>query len=224
MMMRPESWQPRFSTWGQPTAATHNSIGDLGFRFLYVGAADVQLDNAFGLGLTYMHARHYSSALGRFLQPDPSRLDEHLYVYVGNGPVARVDPSGTWYVRRTYFLHRPAFRRASYRTYSYGRMSYKVLFKLYSARVVYFVPRSNPRALRFILTDSCPGAAVAGFLGLVAMGVVDAGFGVATIFVAPSVVGAVVMVPLDVAAFALTLKMADFIQQSTSRGCTDIRW
>jgi RHS repeat-associated protein len=83
-----------YSTWGTPTTSTHNSIPDLGFRFLYVGAHDVQWDDAFGLGLHYMHARHYSPSLGRFLQPDPSRLDAQLFVYAGNGPVSRVDPSG----------------------------------------------------------------------------------------------------------------------------------
>jgi hypothetical protein len=31
-----------YSTWGSPTTATHNGIADLGFRFLYVGAHDVQ--------------------------------------------------------------------------------------------------------------------------------------------------------------------------------------
>jgi RHS repeat-associated protein len=81
-----------YSTWGSPTTATHNGIADLGFRFLYVGAHDVQWDAS--LGLHYMHARHYSPALGRFLQPDPSRLDAQLFVYAGNGPVSRVDPSG----------------------------------------------------------------------------------------------------------------------------------
>lgn len=84
-----------YSTWGTPTTATHNSIGDLGFRFLYVGAHDVQWDDTFGLGLLYMHARHYSPSLGRFLQPDPSRLDEQLFVYAGNGPASRMDPDGT---------------------------------------------------------------------------------------------------------------------------------
>jgi RHS repeat-associated protein len=67
-----------YSTWGTPTTATHNSIPDLGFRFTYVGAHDVQWDDAFGLGLLYMHARHYSPSLGRFLQPDPSRLDVNV--------------------------------------------------------------------------------------------------------------------------------------------------
>lgn len=83
-----------YGTWGRPTTATHNSIVDLGFRFLYVGAADVQWDAAYGLDLLYMHARHYSQSLGRFLQPDPSRLDAQLFVHTGNGPISRVDPSG----------------------------------------------------------------------------------------------------------------------------------
>jgi RHS repeat-associated protein len=83
-----------YSTWGTPTTTTHNGIADLGFRFLYVGAYDVQWDDQFGLGLTYMHARHYSPTLGRFLQPDPSRLDAEFFVYTENSPVSKVDPSG----------------------------------------------------------------------------------------------------------------------------------
>ena len=83
-----------YSTWGQPTTATHNSIADLGFRFLYVGAHDVQWDGTYGLPLIYMHARHYSPSIGRFLQPDPSRLDARLFVYADNGPVSKTDPSG----------------------------------------------------------------------------------------------------------------------------------
>jgi RHS repeat-associated protein len=67
----------------------------LGFRFLYVGAFDVQWDSSYGLDLLYMHARHYSPSIGRFLQPDPSRLDEHLFVYARNQPLVQVDPSGT---------------------------------------------------------------------------------------------------------------------------------
>jgi RHS repeat-associated protein len=83
-----------YTTWGTPTTATHNSIADLGFRFLYVGTADVQWDGAYGLDLLYMHARSYSPSLGRFLQPDPSRSDPGLFAYTGNGPISKVDPSG----------------------------------------------------------------------------------------------------------------------------------
>jgi hypothetical protein len=52
-----------------------------------------------------MHARHYSPSLGRFLQPDPSRLDAQLFVYAGNGPVSRVDPSGLddWWQSYRYY-------------------------------------------------------------------------------------------------------------------------
>ena len=85
-----------YSTWGQPTTATHNSIVDLSFRFLYVGRHGVAWDNAFGLGLEHMGARHYSPALGRFLQTDPSALEANLYSYVGGNPATSVDPSGLW--------------------------------------------------------------------------------------------------------------------------------
>jgi RHS repeat-associated protein len=83
-----------YTTWGAPTTTTHNSIADLGFRFLYVGRGGVAWDNAYGLGLEYMSARHYSPALGRFLQPDPSHRSQNLYSYVGDNPVTKVDPSG----------------------------------------------------------------------------------------------------------------------------------
>jgi RHS repeat-associated protein len=84
-----------YSTWGQPTTTTHNGGADLGFRYLYVGREGVAWDNAFSLGLHYMTARHYSPALGRFLQPDPSALEANLYNYATNSPLTRVDPAGT---------------------------------------------------------------------------------------------------------------------------------
>jgi RHS repeat-associated protein len=62
------------------------------------------MDNALGLGLLHMGARHYSPSLGRFLQPDPSALEANLYAYAANSPVTKVDPSGlwTWFARRLY--------------------------------------------------------------------------------------------------------------------------
>jgi RHS repeat-associated protein len=83
-----------YDTWGRPTTAPHNSVPDLGFRFLYVGRFDVQWDRALGLDLTYMHARHYSPALGRFLQPDPAASETHFYRYGGNSPIVNIDPDG----------------------------------------------------------------------------------------------------------------------------------
>ena len=83
-----------YSTWGRPTTATHNGIPDLGFRFLYVGASDVQWDDFSGAGLQYMHARHYSPLTGRFLQPDPSAAEANLYAYAGDSPVTKADACG----------------------------------------------------------------------------------------------------------------------------------
>lgn len=84
-----------YSTWGAPTTTVASGFSDLKFRFLYVGAADVQWDDAgLGLGLYYMHARHYSPALARFLQPDPSAAETNLYGYAGNGPTTNSDPQG----------------------------------------------------------------------------------------------------------------------------------
>jgi len=83
-----------YSTWGTPTTTVAGGFSDLKFRFLYVGASDVQWDSSFTLGLTYMHARQYSPVLGRFIQPDPTGADENLYGYSGSNPVTRSDPTG----------------------------------------------------------------------------------------------------------------------------------
>ena len=87
-----------YDTWGRPTTATHAGVADLGFRFLYVGEFDVQWDDAFGLGLLYMHARHYSPTLGRFLQPDPDGSEANLYAYTANNPITELDPDGTCFI------------------------------------------------------------------------------------------------------------------------------
>jgi RHS repeat-associated protein len=63
-----------------------------------VGEFDVQWDAQLGLDLAYMHARHYSPALGRFLQPDPDRSEANLYRYVANNPVTELDPDGTCFI------------------------------------------------------------------------------------------------------------------------------
>lgn len=83
-----------YDTWGRPTVSTHNGIANLGWSRLYVGQFDVWWDDTFGAGLLYMHARHYSPTLGRFLQPDPTGSEGNLYGYSGNSPVSNIDPSG----------------------------------------------------------------------------------------------------------------------------------
>jgi RHS repeat-associated protein len=48
-------------------------------------------------GLSYLKARYYDPAQGRFLSPDPlgfSGGDANLYRYAGNDPINRSDPSG----------------------------------------------------------------------------------------------------------------------------------
>jgi RHS repeat-associated protein len=83
-----------YSTWGAPTITSHNGGLSNPFRFLYVGRYGVAWDNVLGLGLHQMGVRHYSPGLGRFLQPDPSALEENLYEYAENGPITNVDPAG----------------------------------------------------------------------------------------------------------------------------------
>jgi len=63
-----------------------------------VGEFDVQWDTVHGLGLLYMHARHYAPTLGRFLQPDPDGSEDNLYAYAANSPVTELDPDGTCFI------------------------------------------------------------------------------------------------------------------------------
>jgi RHS repeat-associated protein len=92
-----------YTTWGTPTTSLVGSYGDLGFRYRYVGAHDVQWDGYEGAGLLYMHARHYHPEFGRFLQPDPSELEANHYAYAENNPVTKIDPSGTITICRYRF-------------------------------------------------------------------------------------------------------------------------
>jgi RHS repeat-associated protein len=89
-----------YDTWGRPSVSTHNGVPALGWTRLYVGQFDVWWDDSFGAGLLYMHARHYSPTLGRFLQPDPDGSETNLYSYAGNNPITKIDPSGRlwWFV------------------------------------------------------------------------------------------------------------------------------
>jgi RHS repeat-associated protein len=48
------------------------------------------------IGLYYYRARYYHPLIGRFISEDPAGLDDgpNRYLYVRNGPVGRIDPTG----------------------------------------------------------------------------------------------------------------------------------
>jgi len=100
---------------GSPVAAT-SWQGGLLWRESYTPFGDKQLDPAVNrdkpsftghiddgaTGLTYMQARYYDPALGRFLSADPVGVAEggvaffNRYAYVGNDPINGFDPTGMY--------------------------------------------------------------------------------------------------------------------------------
>ncbi len=58
----------------------------------YVGSLGHQQDD--DSGLYYMRARYYEPGSGRFISEDPAMDGGNWYIYCGNDPVARYDPSG----------------------------------------------------------------------------------------------------------------------------------
>ena len=109
-----------YSSWGTPTTTVAAGFSDLEFRFLYVGSAGVQWDDFSGLGLLYMHARHYSPSLGRFIQPDPPAAEANLYQYAGSNPITSSDPTGMFAFRRV-------FARIRYSSRGHVRVRYQTV-------------------------------------------------------------------------------------------------
>jgi len=50
-------------------------------------------------GYIYLRARYYDPSIGRFVSEDPAFDGDNWYVYCGNDPVNRIDPSGEfWHI------------------------------------------------------------------------------------------------------------------------------
>ncbi len=59
--------------------------------------ADAQYQTDADSGLTLVGNRYYDSAVGRFIQPDPSGQEENEYAYAKNNPISFNDRSGLTY-------------------------------------------------------------------------------------------------------------------------------
>jgi len=130
-----------YSTWGTATTTVAAGFGDLGFRYLYVGASDVEWDNSFGLGLLYMHARHYSPLIGRFLQPDPTGSDTNQYAYGSDNPTTRSDPSGScwWFAAAALATSETGIGAVANGALFLGCVAAVAGFSYYAARTAYML-------------------------------------------------------------------------------------
>jgi len=80
-----------YDVWGN--LISHNGPLSEKNDYLYTGR-----EYDWETGIYYYRARSYNPELGRFLQQDPEGMVDgpNMYVYVGNNPVNKVDPSGTF--------------------------------------------------------------------------------------------------------------------------------
>ncbi len=85
--------------YGAPAFLTQDAFGNtvqqagtLSGPFGFEADAQYQTDN--DSGLTLVGNRYYDSAVGRFLQPDPSGQEENEYAYASNNPLSFNDPDG----------------------------------------------------------------------------------------------------------------------------------
>jgi RHS repeat-associated protein len=72
--------------------AVRTQSGSSANKFKYVASIGHPTDEE--TGLIYMRARYYDPQVGRFVSEDPGQYDENWFVYTGNNPVCRVDPTG----------------------------------------------------------------------------------------------------------------------------------
>jgi RHS repeat-associated protein len=86
----------RYGEFGETTDGVGGQVGPYSYPFRYTGQQFDPFANTY-----HYKARTYSPAIGRFLQPDPSGFTDgpNLYVYVGNDPLDKIDPTGMQSVR-----------------------------------------------------------------------------------------------------------------------------
>ncbi len=109
--------------------------------------------------------------------------------------------------------------------YLHGRISYRNYYRLYNARWIRWRNFSYGQRYWFNTTDFCLGGVVGGTVGLITMGVIDVGVGVANVAGAGASgpIVPILLIPVDVAALTATAQFYSILKESTRNSCNNVR-
>ena len=91
------AWSADYKPFGEATITVSTITNNLRFPGQYYDAET---------GLNYNYFRDYNPAIGRYVEADLIGIEQgtnHLYVYVADGPINKIDPQGlkwVWYCKR----------------------------------------------------------------------------------------------------------------------------
>jgi RHS repeat-associated protein len=92
-------WSADYKPFGEATVTVLTITNNLRFPGQYFDAE---------MGLNYNYYRDYNPVIGRYIEADPIGIKKgrnHLYLYVGNNPIKRIDQFGLqWYFQYWYII------------------------------------------------------------------------------------------------------------------------